>query len=68
MTDIITSLEKISKAEKIKLSKDVLEYIANQSDGSLRDAINFLNRPFQPLAIKPLWNNFIRYFRKGYDN
>ena len=51
-TDIITSLEKISKAEKIKLSKDVLEYIANQSDGSLRDAINLFEQTFSTFGNK----------------
>ena len=51
-TDIITSLEKISKAEKIKLSKDVLEYIANQSDGSLRDAINIFEQTFSTFGNK----------------
>ncbi len=51
-TDIITSLEKISEAEKIKLSKDVLEYIANQSDGSLRDAINLFEQTFSTFGNK----------------
>ena len=50
--DIITSLEKISKAEKIKLSKDVLEYIANQSDGSPRDAINLFEQTFSTFGNK----------------
>ena len=50
--DIITSLEMISKAEKIKLSKDVLEYIANQSDGSLRDAINLFEQTFSTFGNK----------------
>ena len=50
--DVITSLEKISKAEKIKLSKDVLEYIANQSDGSLRDAINLFEQTFSTFGNK----------------
>jgi DNA polymerase-3 subunit gamma/tau len=50
--EIITSLEKISKAEKINLSKDVLEYIANQSDGSLRDAINLFEQTFSTFGNK----------------
>ena len=50
--DIITSLEMISKAEKIKLSKDVIEYIANQSDGSLRDAINLFEQTFSTFGNK----------------
>ena len=51
-SDIITSLEKISKAEKIKLSKEILEYIANQSDGSLRDAINLFEQTFSTFGNK----------------
>ena len=51
-SDIITSLEKISKAEKIKLSKEILEYIANQSDGSLRDAINLYEQTFSTFGNK----------------
>ena len=50
--DIVSSLEKISKAEKIKLSKDILEYIANQSDGSLRDAINLFEQAFSTFGNK----------------
>jgi len=50
--DIVTSLEKISKAEKIKLSKNILEYIANQSDGSLRDAINLFEQTFSTFGNK----------------
>ena len=50
--DIITSLEKISKAEKIKLSKEILEYIANQSDGSLRDAISLFEQTFSTFGNK----------------
>ena len=51
-SDIITSLEKISKAEKIKLSKEILEYIANQSEGSLRDAINLFEQTFSTFGNK----------------
>ena len=51
-SDIITSLEKISKAEKIKLSNEILEYIANQSDGSLRDAINLFEQTFSTFGNK----------------
>ncbi|MDA2946488.1 MAG: DNA polymerase III subunit gamma/tau [Actinomycetota bacterium] len=51
-SDIITSLEKIGKAENINLSKDVLEYIANQSDGSLRDAINLFEQTFSTFGNK----------------
>jgi DNA polymerase-3 subunit gamma/tau len=51
-SDIITSLEKIGKAENINLSKDVLEYIANQSNGSLRDAINLFEQTFSTFGNK----------------
>ncbi len=51
-SDIIISLEKISKFEKIKLSKEILEYIANQSDGSLRDAINLFEQTFSTFGNK----------------
>ena len=51
-SDIIISLEKISRAEKIKLSKEILEYIANQSDGSLRDAINLFEQTFSTFGNK----------------
>ena len=50
--DIISSLEKISKAEKIKLSEDILDYIANQSEGSLRDAINLFEQTFSTFGNK----------------
>ena len=50
--DIVSSLEKISKAEKIKLSEDILDYIANQSDGSLRDAINLFEQTFSTFGNK----------------
>ena len=50
--DIISSLEKISKAEKIKLSEDILDYIANSSDGSLRDAINLFEQTFSTFGNK----------------
>ena len=50
--EIITSLEKISKKEKIKLSIEILEYISNQSDGSLRDAINLFEQTFSTFGNK----------------
>ena len=50
--DIISSLEKISKTEKIKLSEDILDYIANQSEGSLRDAINLFEQTFSTFGNK----------------
>ena len=50
--EIITSLEKISKQEKIKLSKELLEYISNQSEGSLRDAINLFEQTYSTFGNK----------------
>ena len=42
--EIISTLNEIGKNEKIKINDDVLSYIANQSDGSLRDAINLFEQ------------------------
>ena len=42
--EIIGTLNEIGKIEKIKIDDDVLSYIANQSDGSLRDAINLFEQ------------------------
>jgi len=42
--EIIGTLNEIGKSEKIKIGDDVLSYIANQSDGSLRDAINLFEQ------------------------
>ena len=50
--EIVTSLEKISKKEKIKLSKELLEYISNQSEGSLRDAINLFEQTYSTFGNK----------------
>ena len=50
--EIITSLEKISNQEKIKLSKELLEYISNQSEGSLRDAINLFEQTYSTFGNK----------------
>ena len=50
--EIVTTLEKISKKEKIKLSKEILEYISNQSDGSLRDAINLFEQTYSTFGNK----------------
>ena len=64
-SDIITSLEKISKAEKIKLSKEILEYIANQSDGSLRDAINLFEQTFSTFGNKATMEQLYSILGKG---
>ena len=50
--EIVTTLERISKKEKIKLSKEILEYISNQSDGSLRDAINLFEQTYSTFGNK----------------
>ena len=42
--EIIKVLEKISKKEKIKINKEILQTIAIYSDGSLRDAINLFEQ------------------------
>ena len=42
--EIVTTLSMIAKSEKIKISSEVLKYISNQSEGSLRDAINLLEQ------------------------
>ena len=54
--EIITSLEKISKKEKIKLSKELLEYISNQSEGSLRDAINLFEQTYSTFGNKATYS------------
>lgn len=41
---IIKRLEYISNTEKIKVDKEVLEYIAELSDGGLRDAVGMLDK------------------------
>jgi len=43
---ILTQLEKIARAEKIEVSKEVLFAIAKSSDGSLRDAESVLDQLF----------------------
>ncbi len=41
---IVNRLEYICKNEKIKIDNDILKYIAELSDGGLRDAINLLDQ------------------------
>ncbi len=50
--EIVASLEKIGKKEKIKLSKELLEYISNQSEGSLRDAISLFEQTYSTFGNK----------------
>ena len=42
----------IAKSEKIKISSEVLKYISNQSEGSLRDAINLLEQTHNTFGDK----------------
>jgi len=50
--EIISTLNEIGKNEKIKINDDVLSYIANQSDGSLRDAINLFEQTHNTFGKK----------------
>jgi DNA polymerase-3 subunit gamma/tau len=50
--EIISTLNEIGKNEKIKINDDVLSYIANQSDGSLRDAINLFEQTYNTFGNK----------------
>ena len=50
--EIISTLNEIGKKEKIKINDDVLSYIANQSDGSLRDAINLFEQTHNTFGNK----------------
>ncbi len=50
--EIIRTLNEIGKNEKIKINDDVLSYIANQSDGSLRDAINLFEQTHNTFGNK----------------
>lgn len=44
VSDIVNKLSYIANSEKIKVDKQVLELIAQYSDGGLRDAINMLDK------------------------
>ena len=50
--EIVTTLSMIAKSEKIKISSEVLKYISNQSEGSLRDAINLLEQTHNTFGDK----------------
>ena len=50
--EIISTLNEIGKNEKIKINDDVLSYIANQSGGSLRDAINLFEQTHNTFGNK----------------
>ena len=55
--EIISTLNEIGKNEKIKINDDVLSYIANQSDGSLRDAINLFEQTHNTFGNKATIND-----------
>ena len=44
LTDIVANLSKIADLENIKIDKEALTYIAEKSDGSMRDSISKLDR------------------------
>ena len=44
LDSIVENLEKIAKLENINIDKDALTYIAEKSDGSMRDSISKLDR------------------------
>ena len=50
--EIVETLMKIGKSEKIKISNEVLKYISNQSEGSLRDAINLFEQTHHTFGDK----------------
>ena len=50
--EIVETLLKIGKSEKIKISNEVLKYISNQSEGSLRDAINLFEQTHNTFGDK----------------
>ena len=50
--EIIKTLKKIGKKEKIDLDVEVIKMIANSSDGSLRDAINLFEQTHNTFGAK----------------
>jgi len=50
--EITKTLSTIAKKENITLQNDVLELISNNSDGSLRDAINLFEQTFSTFGSK----------------
>ena len=50
--EIIKTLKKIGKKEKITLDAEILKMIANSSDGSLRDAINLFEQTHNTFGEK----------------
>jgi DNA polymerase-3 subunit gamma/tau len=43
-SDVVNHLESLAKQEKIKISKDALELIAEHGDGSFRDSVSLLDQ------------------------
>ena len=50
--EIVKTLQKIGKKEKMKLSVEVLSTIASFSDGSLRDGINLFEQTYNTFGTK----------------
>ena len=50
--EIVETLTRIAKSEKIKIGDEVLKYISNQSEGSLRDAINLFEQTHNTFGDK----------------
>ncbi len=50
--EIVEMLTRIAKSEKIKIGDEVLKYISNQSEGSLRDAINLFEQTHNTFGDK----------------
>ena len=50
--EIIKTLKKIGKKEKIDLDVEIIKMIANSSDGSLRDAINLFEQTHNTFGAK----------------
>ena len=50
--EIVETLTRIAKSEKIKIGDEILKYISNQSEGSLRDAINLFEQTHNTFGDK----------------
>ena len=50
--EIVETLTRTAKSEKIKIGDEVLKYISNQSEGSLRDAINLFEQTHNTFGDK----------------
>ena len=70
-TDIARQLERVTKGEKTKITKEAIQKIANLADGSFRDAVKILeNLSFKTKDIKETdiedfnFNNFFEILEK----